>query len=417
MTTPAPQSTSLLSALASTVALPAPGPEPLRLTQLRVRHFQSVRAAEVSFSEGLNLLYGPDEDEAPVLAEALRAVLLVRPGPGRGESYRSELGAEAPEVVLEYVSGGDAYRLSKTLSDEQGGLLEVSRDGRGFVTVAEGAEVERHVRAQLAEAGRAIRPRVHRALDEARSALEQRRTSCSQVEAELRRARAALRSAEADYQEALRQAQVEDLRLELEAERSRLRERLEHAEALDALETELAKSLERERVREAETVRDAEDRARRTRGVRALEQALASASGDARVELEARIRLERAELAALERALGPRQAEEELERARLAELHHAIARERAILQDTAARAHAEARSALDLLSGETSGLSPDLTVGLRRPVLLDARRLSEAPISEAGMERALREAAENAQVIVWGRGRDADETPVAAEHA
>jgi len=121
----------------------------VRFVRLVVDRFQGIEHAEVDFSEGLNILYGPNDIGKSTLAAAMRAVLLLPAGSSEGLQYVSWQGDHTPEVQLTLRDAKGLYhRVTKSFGVGARGSarLERSRDGSSFDTDATGRQVEEKLR-------------------------------------------------------------------------------------------------------------------------------------------------------------------------------------------------------------------------------------------------------------------------------
>jgi DNA repair exonuclease SbcCD ATPase subunit len=124
----------------------------MQLVRLTVERFGGIERAEVELGAGLNILYGPNDLGKSSLAEAIRLALLLPPSSSASAPFVSWTAAEPPIVKLVYRTAPDElFRVTKKFDPERGGsaLLERSRDGIDFDTVARSREVDERIRQHL----------------------------------------------------------------------------------------------------------------------------------------------------------------------------------------------------------------------------------------------------------------------------
>ncbi len=124
----------------------------MRLVRLSVEHFQCIRAADLDFGRGLNVLFGPNDLGKSSLAWAIRAVLLLQHNAAAHERFVSWYGDGEPRVALTLCDDEERYwRVSKTFGGAGSGRshLESSKDGRTFSTEASGRQVDDRLRTLL----------------------------------------------------------------------------------------------------------------------------------------------------------------------------------------------------------------------------------------------------------------------------
>ena len=98
----------------------------MRLISLKVEHFGPIRAAELSFGPGLNVLFGPNDLGKSTLAEAIRAALLLPVNRSHATAYVPWGTAETPGVTLELQYDEQTrYRIKKEFGPR--GLAELHR--------------------------------------------------------------------------------------------------------------------------------------------------------------------------------------------------------------------------------------------------------------------------------------------------
>ena len=124
----------------------------MRLIRLSVEDFGCIRAADVKFGPGLNVLYGPNDLGKSSLAEAIRAVLLMQHSSSGHEPYVQWRTDKSPSVELVFQTEPQRYwRLRKTFGAGAKGssTLEFSKDGVSFSTDAKGRHVDGELRKLL----------------------------------------------------------------------------------------------------------------------------------------------------------------------------------------------------------------------------------------------------------------------------
>lgn len=115
----------------------------MRLLKLTVAHFGPIRAAEVAFGPGLNVLYGPNDLGKSTLAEAIRAALLLPVTRAHASSYIPWGTDRTPEVTLEFETGADVrWRIRKEFGARGHSELHKSLVGGNFDLVMRGRGVD-----------------------------------------------------------------------------------------------------------------------------------------------------------------------------------------------------------------------------------------------------------------------------------
>lgn len=122
----------------------------MRFCELWVKSFRGIAEARISLDPGLNLLFGPNEAGKSTLAEAIRAVLLLKATSRSADAYLPAAGGGAPEVALTYADDEDrVFRIHKTFGERGTATLEWSRDGTSFAREASGDAADAKLREQL----------------------------------------------------------------------------------------------------------------------------------------------------------------------------------------------------------------------------------------------------------------------------
>lgn len=118
----------------------------MKFLVLKVEHFRCVRQAELHFSEGLNVLYGPNDLGKSSLAEAIRAVLLLQQTSTHAAEFLPWDGGGAPQVELTFETEAQRiWRVRKTFGELPSAFLEESRNGLDFQLAARGRDVQGRV--------------------------------------------------------------------------------------------------------------------------------------------------------------------------------------------------------------------------------------------------------------------------------
>ena len=105
----------------------------MRLRSLSVRDFRCVESADVELSDGLNVLFGPNDLGKSSLVEAIRAALLLQHSSKLGSEYKPWGTDRVPRVSLVLTDDeGRYWRVTKAFSTGRRGAatLEWSNDGK-----------------------------------------------------------------------------------------------------------------------------------------------------------------------------------------------------------------------------------------------------------------------------------------------
>ena len=122
----------------------------MKFRRLKVENFGSVRATQVEFGPGLNLLYGPNDLGKSTLAEAIRLALLLPHGSSHCEPFVPWSGARGPLIELEFETAPAAiWSVRKEFGKSGSSLLRWSKNGRDFEDVEKARGVDKKLRELL----------------------------------------------------------------------------------------------------------------------------------------------------------------------------------------------------------------------------------------------------------------------------
>jgi chromosome segregation ATPase len=114
----------------------------MKLVSVKVENFRCIRAAKIDFTDGLNVLYGPNDLGKSSLAHAIRAVLLLQTTAAEHKAFVSWHGGGDPLVELVFEAEPEhIYRVRKTFGTASA-HLEFSRDAVDFSPDARGRQVD-----------------------------------------------------------------------------------------------------------------------------------------------------------------------------------------------------------------------------------------------------------------------------------
>ncbi|MBL4688760.1 MAG: AAA family ATPase, partial [Nannocystaceae bacterium] len=125
----------------------------MRLHGLTVRDFRCIESAEVTFDDGLNVLYGPNDLGKSSLVEAIRAALLLQHTSRLGSEYKPWGTDRVPQVQLHLTDdSGRHWRVRKAFSTGRRGsaTLEWSNDGKTWTLEDKNRGVDGKLRELLA---------------------------------------------------------------------------------------------------------------------------------------------------------------------------------------------------------------------------------------------------------------------------
>lgn len=122
----------------------------MRFVKLAVESFKAIRKAELEFSPGLNVLYGPNDFGKSTIATAIQAALLVPPGSSEAVAYQPWYADAVPRVALTFVDDtGRYWKVTKEFGSEKSAELRQSKDGVTFTLDGKQREVEEKLRKLL----------------------------------------------------------------------------------------------------------------------------------------------------------------------------------------------------------------------------------------------------------------------------
>jgi chromosome segregation ATPase len=114
----------------------------MKLVWVKVENFRCIRSAKIDFTDGLNILYGPNDLGKSSLAHAIRAVLLLQTTAADHKAFISWHGGGDPTVELVFESEPQRiWRVRKTFGTANA-HLEFSRDGVDFSPDCRGRQVD-----------------------------------------------------------------------------------------------------------------------------------------------------------------------------------------------------------------------------------------------------------------------------------
>lgn len=114
----------------------------MKLVSVKVENFRCIRAAKIDFTDGLNVLYGPNDLGKSSLAHAIRAALLLQTTAADHRAFVSWHGGGDPMVELVFENEPQhLYRVKKTFGTASA-FLDFSRDGVDFSPDARGRQVD-----------------------------------------------------------------------------------------------------------------------------------------------------------------------------------------------------------------------------------------------------------------------------------
>lgn len=114
----------------------------MKLLSLTVEHFRCIRQARVEFSDGLNVLYGPNDLGKSSLAHAIRAALLLQVSSSEHKEFVNWSGSGEPYVELVFETEPQRiWRVRKTFGKGES-YLDESRNGVEFTVETRGREVD-----------------------------------------------------------------------------------------------------------------------------------------------------------------------------------------------------------------------------------------------------------------------------------
>ena len=122
------------------------------IRQLCARHFAGIRAVELSFERGLNVLHGPNEIGKSTLVDAMRAALLLQDRATAARDFEDWHTDQPPRVALTFETEPQRiWRVRKSFGKGADGAsyLDFSRDGHTFTQDAKGREVDGRIRELL----------------------------------------------------------------------------------------------------------------------------------------------------------------------------------------------------------------------------------------------------------------------------
>jgi len=125
----------------------------MRLRSLSVRDFRCVESADVELTDGLNVLYGPNDLGKSSLVEAIRAALLLQHSSKQGSDYKPWGTDRVPRVSLVLTDDDGRYwRVTKAFSTGRRGsaTLEWSNDGKIWTLEDKNRGVDSKLRELLA---------------------------------------------------------------------------------------------------------------------------------------------------------------------------------------------------------------------------------------------------------------------------
>ena len=119
----------------------------MRLHRLLIENFAAIRAANIEFGPGLNVLYGPNDLGKSTVVAAIRLGLLLPHTSSHCDQYIGWTGGEDPRVEITFENESQRiWRVQKQFGKSGSSLLQESRNARDFDDVERGRKVDGKLR-------------------------------------------------------------------------------------------------------------------------------------------------------------------------------------------------------------------------------------------------------------------------------
>jgi hypothetical protein len=119
----------------------------MKIRRLHVTDFGAIRAADVEFGAGLNVLYGPNDLGKSTLADAIRLALLLPHTSSHIEDYVPWTGGQNPVVELTFETEAQRiWRVRKEFRKGGASILQESKNGVDFDEIERARKVDAKLR-------------------------------------------------------------------------------------------------------------------------------------------------------------------------------------------------------------------------------------------------------------------------------
>jgi AAA domain len=119
----------------------------MKIRRLHVTDFGTIRAADVEFGAGLNVLYGPNDLGKSTLADAIRLALLLPHTSAHIEDYVPWTGGQNPVVELTFETEAQRiWRVRKEFRKGGASILQESKNGVDFDEIERARKVDAKLR-------------------------------------------------------------------------------------------------------------------------------------------------------------------------------------------------------------------------------------------------------------------------------